>query len=130
MSMLNVVYLGLDIFIQIPHNNYFVMSEHLILVVIAYLFLGQNTTEPTCFQAGECTQSLFIGDWHVDDAQACLVECQNDDDCLYFTFFENDGLCDGFANCEVFQEHSCVNCYSGESTCEGKLVICKRSQPN
>ncbi len=80
---------------------------------------GQNVTEPTCYQAGECTQSLLTGEWESNNVQDCLSECQNDADCLYFTFYEDFSLCVGFANCVVFDEDSCVNCYSGQSICEG-----------
>ncbi len=75
-----------------------------------------------CFQVGECSQSLFIDEWQVNDAQSCLTECKSDNECLYFTFYKDDSLCVGFANCVEFQEDSCTNCYSGESTCEGTKI--------
>ncbi len=84
---------------------------------------GQNTSEPTCFQAGECSQSLFIDEWQVNDAQSCLTKCKKDDECLYFTFYKDESLCVGFANCVEFQDDSCTNCYSGDSTCEGTLNV-------
>ncbi len=58
----------------------------------------------------------------MNDAQSCLTECKGDDECLYFTFYKDYSLCVGFANCVDFQEDSCTNCYSGESTCEGTQI--------
>ncbi len=101
------------------------MFENTGKVLLRTFFLlctGQNLSEPMCFQAGECSQSLFVDEWHVNDAQSCLMECKNDDECLYFTFYKDDSLCLGFANCVEFQEDSCTNCYSGESTCEGTHI--------
>ncbi len=90
---------------------------------VLYLCLGEASPtkvgEPTCFQAGECTQSLFVGSWTPDDAQGCLTECQNEPECRYFTYYDNRGECTGFLNCEVFSEDSCTECYSGQQTCQG-----------
>ncbi len=52
-----------------------------------------------------------------------LMECKSDDECLYFTFYKDDSLCVGFANCVEFQEDSCTNCNSGESACEGTQKV-------
>ncbi len=64
--------------------------------------------------------SLMLDFLHeVDDAQTCLELCQQDDDCEYFTFYEEDSSCLTLVNCVTFSTDSCQHCYSGEKTCEG-----------
>ncbi len=66
--------------------------------------------------------SLMLDFLHdVDDAQACLEMCQQDDDCQYFTFYEDDNSCLTLINCVTFSIDSCHHCYSGARTCDGKL---------
>ncbi len=58
---------------------------------------------------------------NVDEAQACLEMCQEDQECEYFTFYEGDSSCMTLVNCATFSINSCNHCYSGARDCDGKL---------
>ncbi len=78
---------------------------------------------PSCFEPGECMNSLYLGSLSTHDIQECLDFCQDDTpDCAYFTFFEENGICDAFANCDQFDSLTCQYCYSGASDCDGEFV--------
>ncbi len=83
-------------------------------------YLGQKL--PQCFEEGECTQSLFLGDYPSEDAQTCLELCQYYLECEYFTWYGDEEKCVVFANCDVFSNNTCSNCLSGARTCEGKAL--------
>ncbi len=78
------------------------------------------SANPGCFVDGQCTSSLFVDEWPSDDAQECLEHCQTDKDCQFFTQYDLDSRCVGFANCEEFETDSCQQCYTGEVLCQGK----------
>ncbi len=82
-------------------------------------FLGQKL--PQCFEEGECTQSLFVGEYPAEDAQTCLELCRENTDCEYFTYYGDESQCVNFGNCVVFSDDTCSNCVSGASTCEGDV---------
>ncbi len=73
-----------------------------------------------CFVDGECTQSLFVGEWPVEDAQECLETCQDHPGCQYFTYYGQEDACLGLANCVELDDKDCIDCYSGNRTCPGK----------
>ncbi len=58
------------------------------------------------------------------DLQGCLDLCRdNSDDCLFFTYYEEEELCRQFANCDGFSEGRCGDedgeCFTGSADCEG-----------
>ncbi len=109
----------LALFISVAQGNHLNLRTN---VKCSSQSMNTGQEEPACFQPGECAQSLYIGGWYVEDSQACLTQCQSVDECIYFTYYEDEGgLCTGFANCEVFQEGTCFNCYSGDRNCEGTV---------
>ncbi len=50
-----------------------------------------------CFVPGECSESPYVEDWSVADAQECLELCQKFDGCEYFTHYGLDDYCMGFS---------------------------------
>ncbi len=82
------------------------------------------TEDIECFADGECTQSLFIGQWPAADAQECLEICRDEDECTFFTYYgQDDDICMGLANCVVLDDKTCTDCYSGNSTCPGNYIF-------
>ncbi len=72
-----------------------------------------------CFVPGECIFSAYLREWPTPDPQECLELCQELDGCDFFTHYGNGDYCTGFADCIELSEQSCVECYSGNSTCPG-----------
>ncbi len=85
-----------------------------------------QASNPECYQLGECTQSLYVGDWDMPNLQTCLEECRRENGCQYFTYYERDEICLGFANCAEFDDKSCDFCYSGSQDCPGTVqyILC------
>ncbi len=52
--------------------------------------------------------------------QECLKLCQEDKDCEYFTQFDLENVCYGFASCEDLSTDTCELCYSGNTSCPGR----------
>ncbi len=75
-----------------------------------------------CFSAGECVFSPVVEDWESSDSQECLELCRDQPGCRYFTQYDQDGICLGFAECLEFSEDTCQQCYSGSVTCPGALI--------
>lgn len=57
-----------------------------------------------------------------DNMQTCLVMCQENLECKFFTFHEEESRCDIFVDCLNFSRDSCSDCYSGPTICEGKVL--------
>ena len=62
----------------------------------------------------------MVGNWDTSDAQECLEECRDLDGCEYFTQFDQDAACVGFADCVTLSEGTCDECYTGSVSCPGK----------
>ena len=82
------------------------------------LRIGNSLPAQECFASGECNDSVFVGEYQAVDSQGCLEQCREDQLCLYFTYYEDEENCLGFADCVNFEE-DCESCYSGEVTCDG-----------
>ncbi len=91
----------------------FLSYEYLLTI---FLFFAE---EIGCFVNGECTESPYVQDWSVTDAQECLQLCQKFDGCEYFTYYGLDDYCLGFSACVELSQGSCQECYSGNATCPG-----------
>ena len=79
-----------------------------------------------CFEAGECTNSLFLETWETPDPQRCLELCREFGGCEYFTHHADEELCLAFANCEVF-DTGCADeggdCLTGTPACDGNRLV-------
>ncbi len=97
---------------QLVQNNF--IKKYFLLFLV---------DEIECFVDGECTQSLFVGQYSAVDAQECLDICKDHEGCQYFTYFGQDDTCVNFANCEVLDDKDCEECYSGNRTCSGIFAL-------
>ncbi len=52
------------------------------------------------------------------DEGACSEECQGDDLCNYYTYFDDSGKCVLYNTCQVDQSF-CSDCYTSEKACDG-----------
>ena len=84
---------------------------------------GENECSSlACFVKGECL-GTYIGLGDAEDENACLVTCQDNELCQWFTFYEDNGYCIEYADCD-FNE-GCEDCVSGQRECEEKVIESK-----
>ncbi len=104
----------------VQKHTFQVWLKHNTNIVIFYNYFHSLPEDIECFTHGECTQSLFVGQWPAVDAQDCLEICQDHAGCQFFTHYGQDDACLGLANCVELDDKSCLECYSGNRTCPGK----------
>ena len=96
------------------------MSYHKITAVIN----GSNSVQSSCFQAGECRDSLYIEGELLSDEFSCLDLCNSDEQCNWFTFFPQLGFCQLFKECTTLDSEACPDCLSGERNCVPPEPVC------
>jgi hypothetical protein len=83
----------------------------LLMLSILGLTMGQD-----CFVPGGCVNSSFVAVSHPIDSRGCLEDCQNQDGCNWFTYFNPSHICQIFNDCKSLDQ-DCTDCVSGEVSC-------------
>ncbi len=80
-------------------------------------FSGAKECEPrTCFEQGQCV-GIFIGGVSAYNANGCLKACDNDVDCAWFVFKQNELFCELYETCGFVPEDRGSD-LAGEKGCQ------------
>ncbi len=70
----------------------------------------------SCVNEGECYDSALLHIVTAPSVQECQRECQDNQECEYFTWFQSDFGCLLFSDCN-FNSTICNDCYTGSENC-------------
>jgi len=117
------------------HYPFFNVGIFFILKFSIGQVIPADLTGVNCVTPGECIRSLLLSFWDAKttqvnekqftaifqyiNCQECLDFCKADDDCAFFTYWEDFQRCEGYANCVELSTDSCTNCFSGSEECDG-----------
>ena len=78
-----------------------------------------------CGVVGQCLHSDQTASKLKDNYEDCQSACNDQDDCYWFTYYDNTKICKMMVGCIEFDE-SCDDCTTGQSECHG--MVCRLEQ--
>ena len=90
------------------------------LASIVLLKIQLTVSQNDCWSAGACLQSVMIDQAPSKDPLSCENFCKNIAECVWFTYYEDNGVCTAMTECINFS-HEIPRTISGNAKCNGNL---------
>ncbi len=71
-----------------------------------------------CWTSGACTESPLIDETATEDPEGCEKYCKDNPDCIWFTFYDQTGICTLLTGCKLLTADF-PGAISGQSKCGG-----------
>jgi len=76
--------------------------------------------EVACQRSGMCLGTIIGETFDASDATGCQQKCQNNVDCLWFTFDNSNLECLLYSSCTEINESICSSCVSSYKDCKAR----------
>ncbi len=86
-------------------------------IILCFLPLPSIWAE-TCNADGQCINSTLLKILTASNSTECLDDCKDYDGCNWFSYQPQGKLCELFANCNEISVDDCLDCVTGEVTCD------------
>ncbi len=89
----------------------------LIIAVVLLVRPSLGQEDLLCKVPGECFEGDFNDETLAASYTQCLIYCQDDRDCTFFTYYTDTTICITFSSCPEITDDDCNDCLTGEVDC-------------